>query len=981
MFQIHRVKKNWLLTITLGLLALVVMSVQAQEIVLTETFDNPELPGWDHTPNATVVEGVLRVEGGGFAFRGGDWSDVEMSVRARREGAGELIVLFQGSGGQSYIVVLGGNFVLLQREVGGELVELAGVGDIEIPHVEWFQLQIRAMAGEISVRLNEQLIVEAVDTDPLPGGGIGFEVLGEAVGEFDDLELISVSGGEPEPPETSSEVAAVGELAWVRTGGPLGGLGYDVRMRPDDPDMMYVSDAFAGVFISSDGGELWFPSNQGITTKGGPSGDAIPIFSLTVDPNDYDTIWVGTQSVRGIFMSADGGETWERRDNGVVENEGITFRGFTIDPNDSNTVYAAGEVSSWTWAGEERLGREFDMVQGVVYKTNDKGMHWTAIWRGNNLARYIWIDPRDSDVLYVSTGIFDREAANSDPTARIPGGEGVIKSTDGGQTWQNINNGLENLYVGSLFMHPEDPDILLAAAGNNQYHERSGVYITTNGGESWQQTLNEGGTTSVEFSTSDPNIAYAADPNAVYRSEDGGFTWEQVDSDAQGWGPPGVLAGFPIDLQIDPRNTDRIFANNYGGGNFLSTDGGATWVVASSGYTGAQVRAIAVDPNNPAIVYAAARSGIFASADGGSEWQGLSFPPAKVLEWNAVAIDPTNSLNILAANNWMGNILRSTNGGQSWAIAFDTIQHGLAWRSFAFSPSNPNIVYAGSAAFSTGGGFDDRLDGVGIYVSSNSGESWTAANDVNIQNAQVAGLAVHPTDAQVVYAAATFKGVFKTTDGGQTWNRMTQGLPGNSNAISIAVSPDQPDQVYMGLDGQGLYSSNDGGSTWVQSSSGLNPEAGIGSIVFDPNNSQVMYVSDRGGGVFRSEDGGQMWQQINNDLLTRAVNALSISSDGFHLYAATEGGGVFRLDLDGQAPISTGSIPLPDSSKVGEQPADDQSDIDQTDVDKPVEQIEPEPMDEPDGGLPPNLMLIMGIGVLAVVIVGGVLFVILRKSR
>ncbi|NIW88262.1 MAG: hypothetical protein GWN12_05615, partial [Thermoplasmata archaeon] len=189
-------------------------------------------------------------------------------------------------------------------------------------------------------------------------------------------------------------------------------------------------------FMSTDGGQTWFPSNEGITTRTGPSGDAIPVFCLTIDPHDYDTIWVGTQNVRGIFKSTDGGRTWVEMDNGVVEYEGITFRGFTVDPRSSDIVYAAAELSSWAWAGEGRSGREFDMTQGVVYKTTDGGQNWTAVWRGDNLARYVWIDPRDPDVIYVSTGIFDREAANSIPDSRTPGGVGVIKSTDGGQTWR-----------------------------------------------------------------------------------------------------------------------------------------------------------------------------------------------------------------------------------------------------------------------------------------------------------------------------------------------------------------------------------------------------------------------------------------------------------------------------------------------------------------------------------------------------------------
>ncbi len=81
--------------------------------------------------------------------------------------------------------------------------------------------------------------------------------------------------------------------------------------------------------------------------------------------------------------------------------------------------------------------------------------------------------PENTDLIYVSTGIFDREAANSDPDTLDPGGVGVLRSRDGGSTWEvlGVENGfLENeLQVGSLFMHPENPDILIAAVGNDSY--------------------------------------------------------------------------------------------------------------------------------------------------------------------------------------------------------------------------------------------------------------------------------------------------------------------------------------------------------------------------------------------------------------------------------------------------------------------------------------------------------------------------------
>ena len=99
---------------------------------------------------------------------------------------------------------------------------------------------------------------------------------------------------------------------------------------------------------------------------------------------------------------------------------------------------------------------------------------------------------------------------------------------------------------------------------------------------------------------SDPSIVYAGGGAVVYRSEDAGLTWKQVAGQGgDGWGPPGVLAGTPIDMQCDPRDPNRIFSNNYLGGNFLSTDGGKTWVNASDGYTGAQIMSL---PGNMAQV-------------------------------------------------------------------------------------------------------------------------------------------------------------------------------------------------------------------------------------------------------------------------------------------------------------------------------------------------------------------------------------------
>jgi photosystem II stability/assembly factor-like uncharacterized protein len=136
-------------------------------------------------------------------------------------------------------------------------------------------------------------------------------------------------------------------------------------------------------------------------------------------------------------------------------------------------VYAQAELPT------AAHGREFNMVQGRVYKTADGGGSWSLIWSGDNLARYVIIAPSDpsSNTLYLSTGIFDREAYNSGcgtlgtpgSDGRYPGagGVGVLKSADGGAHWAPVNTGLTDLYVGSLRMHPANSQVLFAATGNN----------------------------------------------------------------------------------------------------------------------------------------------------------------------------------------------------------------------------------------------------------------------------------------------------------------------------------------------------------------------------------------------------------------------------------------------------------------------------------------------------------------------------------
>lgn len=730
---------------------------------------------------------VVETEGG-HAFMGqghimlppmqvGTGTDYSLRFRIKLEGNAGMHANVRYIGATRYFIGLWQQGVYLSRQLGNDkfennLKQANGIGS------GWHQVEIAAYGPKITVSVDGNQRMAYTDPEPIASGGFSFESLENSPVLIDEIEV----WGKP-----VSSLIDLNSLNWVYTGGPLGGLGYDVRMRPDALDTLFVTDAFAGAFKSTDSGKTWFPVNEGITTRIGESGDNISVFCLTIDPLNNDIVWAGTQYKRGIFKSIDGGNIWTQMNNGVQE-AGVTLRGFTVDPRSSDIVYTAGEISSWEWNGQTRNGREFDMTQGVVYKTTDGGKNWVRIWRGDDLARYIWIDPRNPEVLYVSHGIFDREAANSDPVQGIPGGVGILKSTDGGQTWSPANNGLKNLYVGSLFMHPQNPDTLLAGVGNVTYHEGSGAYLSTDGGATWTQTLDAYVIAAVEFATSDPQIAYAASVNAVYRSEDGGHTWQNMATEEGGWRAPGVRSGTPIDIQVDPRDPNRLFIDNYGGGNFLSLDGGRTWSTASKGYSGGLTRDIVVDPTAPGHVVAAVRSGLFASYNGGQDWIGISNKPVFENDWHAVAMDSTHPDHLISELTCSRRLVESSNGGVNWQDVQST-SGNFAWRSIKFAPSNPKIVYAGSAGYFSCGKFDGSFPGLGLYVSQDGGHSWSRANAQSFQDAAIFDLAIDPNNPQVVYAATTNYGVLKTNDGGNNWTALNTGMPGAPSAISVAIHP------------------------------------------------------------------------------------------------------------------------------------------------------------------------------------------------
>jgi photosystem II stability/assembly factor-like uncharacterized protein len=689
---------------------------------------------------------------------------------------------------------------------------------------------------------------------------------------------------------------------WLKTGGPFGRIGYDIRMRPDDPDIMYVTDDGAGAFKSTDGGHSWFSLNDGIIPSGF-AGDSYSVFSLTIDPNNNDIIWIGSSSNSNIYRSTDAGTTWELKTKGVVyEHE--SFRGFTVEPGNSNVVYAASEVPSFDWNVEELEGIAFDIVKGSVYKTTDGGDNWTRIWFGENLCRYIWIDPDDHNRLFVSTGIFDREAANSDPEKLNAGGVGILRSTDGGMTWTELDekNGFDEkeLYAGTLYMHPEDSDVLFAGT-ENPYLEvfAGGLYMTEDGGDTWKEVIKDP-INSVEICEGNPDIGYAISMDAVYLTTDGGKSWVMRSEE---WGPAGIIPGIPIDIQCDPRDEDRLFLNGYGGGNFLSTDGGKTWVTATDGYTGARVADVAVSTIDSGLIFASGRPGFFTSTDAGGSWSGLGYNEARGLEKAGISIDSFDDLHLILCSDPSDTPLETFDGGKTWTrINLDPREFGdeISICKVVFSPRDANTLFALPVNdFWCWKGLEPQRcgwgEGGGLQISTNGGKTWSSTS---ISSGNVVSIAISSSDGGPMYVSVYNKGIYRSDDG-QTWQQVYDGSSEVDTRYGywakLAIDPADSKRIYAGMANGGVFISTDSGVTWNDSSAGMPAETTVTHIVSDPNNQGLVYVCSMNAGVFYSTDSGSQWQSLNNGLDLKTVLRLALSSGGTVLYAATEGGGVYRL--------------------------------------------------------------------------------------
>ena len=376
------------------------------------------------------------------------------------------------------------------------------------------------------------------------------------------------------------------------------------------------------------------------------------------------------------------------------------------------------------------------------------------------------------------------------------------------------------------------------------------------GSGAWTSLGPPGGDVSdVAASTVDANIVLAglapggSIGGTLYRSSDGGNTWSEVPT----------LDGISVfDIEFAPDGTSYLGSQD---SIRKSTDGGLSWVTLNLGIgVNDQVFDVTIDPSDPSILWAGIADAlasqpvnVMRSTDGGATWADRTPPHAVPLSGRGIAIDPGDSNTVIAVfggDFGGGEVWVSTDGGDSWTDR----SAGL--------PGNPlnAVVYDGTRLL-VGGGLLFGSQFVGLYESPDLGVTWTPLHDGTWPILVVEDIAVDPSDAARIFVAVDGGGVNRTTDGGATWQI---GI-GGSQALagrSLRFRPGNSQELFLGTSSLAVFHSTNGGDTFVQSSEGIF-ELDLFSIdanPLEPGELAEAFQGANNGGVLSSTDGGTTWQ-------------------------------------------------------------------------------------------------------------------------
>jgi len=540
----------------------------------------------------------------------------------------------------------------------------------------------------------------------------------------------------------------------------------------------------------------------------------------------------------------------------------------------------------------------YTVTGGGFFRSTNEGQSWQRINNGLNVVSTAWdlaIDPHNSNHLLIAmwSELNDMEDQYN---------RGIFESFDAGFSWQNLD-----------ILNPKAMAVAFDSLNSNIIYAgtEAGVLKSTDGGASWSWKTQDilYYVNSIVIDPNNSSVIYAVGGfgSVLYKSIDQGETWQ--------WVPIPVMPGEPETkihtVLINPGNSniiyfaveDRIFG---GGGLYKSSDAGATIQKVFGEWPDTlAVTAVRFLPGDNNTLYITTKDRLFVSHDAGATWLiGTSLPTLQANDFQFVG----NSL-LLGASSLIqqgeGGLFRSPDGGLSWSISHEGIT-AIRMRSIATDPIHPEIVYAGS----------DTGD---IYKSLNSGNSWFKS--ANIATAQVADLVINPQNPNIIYAICEWMGIFKSTDAGLSWTQMTVPPPSGFYPFvqSMLIDPINPDTLYA-ANATDLIKSTDGGNTWTSlyaSSPGL-----IRSLAFDPNDSTVIYAVKEDNTFLKITQSGiqvsYIPPQIHRRFYALAVdpgnsNTIFVGSDRrvngtTDLWKSIDGGLTWSLWINGISPLGSNTI-------------------------------------------------------------------------
>ena len=609
-------------------------------------------------------------------------------------------------------------------------------------------------------------------------------------------------------------------------------------------ETVYVGTRDAGVFKTIDGRQSWAPARTGLTF--------FPIRTLVTDPQDSNVLYAGTD-YNGVWKSTDGGDSWSKSSSGLYE--GLVIFDIEIDPQDTDTLYAG-------------LGGGVGLVIGNVYKSEDGGATWTLKDAGM---------PRSSETSTYTNGIFTLAIDPEDPSRLYAGTnfEGAFHSTDGGETWNAINDGLPfrpnsteyRKSVNALALDPHHDHRLSGIIGGEYYIFEAG---------NWQQVSQ--GTYDVNTSIARAYLYFhPAISTTLYsagdrfsKSTDGGVTWTRY----LGWSDSGHVE----EIAFHRQTPDTIYAATdilmkYWGGVYKSSDQGESWAEASRGITAVPVQSVAIDPQDDAIIHVGAGSGhVYRTEDGGETWNRTYLGSSGISD---MAVHPQDPQTIYLAST---RFYTSTDRGET----FQEVDH-------VEYPECIDIAADGSAIY-VGASF-----GRGLYRSTDGGSTWSQITETlplfGDSTCPILSIAIDPNDPDTVWAGMYGGGVARSTDGGDTWH--VKGLTETNFVEAIAINPLNSDEILAGggfWEGS-IYKSADGGETWQEKISDI---AFVQDFVYDPRSPRWVYAATEGYGVLRSFDGGESWHDYSGGIFYPMLYSLDITTaDPPLLIAGSYGSGLY----------------------------------------------------------------------------------------